>query len=704
MTSKQNNCECATGPDQSIELLSCRKKNCDDCKTVLSPQSGLGRGRAKDKESGCVSCKKTSKCKPALVAKPPKCTNRLGLGGASYILRAWMAKGQQAQDDPEDLCTYPKTWAENEGTFLKKQQKAVGFHKGFKHDECGEIIDLDNYKDFVCKLVSGDRIGLDTTIEYASATTQMVDPWSGMGTTYVGAATGAVHLPTPPRAFSNENAADMVYNYLMACVTDLPFKCYDQSCELATVVSMLNKAEVREFTKDHGPHFAPGQSGQFTKQNVFRGNSTGNTLGPYLSQFFCNRIITNATNTQEWGAKQELFEPRIKYDDDCKVLSTLSGSQSHATYWTFSAGQAVSNMDSKSNEAWAGSVARAAAGSKDKRYVCNGRDLGSMVRGEPTSQYGYQTALLLQNLGVRFNPGLPAFTHASGNSTAQSHAVAQAYATSFGNLSRMHAYYWKWFQYRQLRPEAAGLYSHLEKIGIKCYDWPSWYMGWDQLWCKVKSLNSDLFDAYPNANKPNVNWGPGVDPCDPVSYTYPGINRGGAPRHPSYPAAHSYIAGTAFTVLKFVYDDTQLLKDVPGYKATGSNTLGSAFVAADLEFVDNVQLGDGVFVVPNSDGSKLCVYKNESSEWTVGHEIDKIMNNISIGRAWLGVHYNSDNTIALLAGEKEALRMCQDLLSTWYQDEIVELGPDCFKLQAPEVKFTSLNGQICSIRPSVCYI
>ena len=286
--------------------------------------------------------------------------------------------------------------------------------------------------------------------------------------------------------------------------------------------------------------------------------------------------------------------------------------------------------------------------------------------------------------------------HNSGNSTAQSNAVAQIESVKAGNMSRIHGYFNKYFLFRRFRPESAGLFTHLQLSGVKDYGWPDWYLGLTELLNDVVADNKRYFDVYPAANKGNVIFQPGEDE---VSYTLHQQNRTGAPSHPSYPAAHSYIGGAGMTIIKFVYDCEKPLADLASLQATGPNQVNSTlFPVDDIDWAnsDDVEAGDPVYAVPA--GEKILIKKNVLGDaWTVNTEINKAIFNKSIGRGWLGLHYHSDNAPASYAGEAEGIRIFQDILTSWYQDKLIDS-----KLEAPKVSIITLDGTRIFVTPTSC--
>jgi hypothetical protein len=106
----------------------------------------------------------------------------------------------------------------------------------------------------------------------------------------------------------------------------------------------------------------------------------------------------------------------------------------------------------------------------------------------------------------------------------------------------------------------------------------------------------------------------------------------GSPTHPAYPAGHATIAGACVTVLKAFFEETAELPDP---------------------------------VVASADGSELLPWTGEAL--TVGGELNKLANNIALGRDWAGVHYRSDGVDGLLVGEQQAIGMLTDYSRTYHE-------------------------------------
>jgi hypothetical protein len=117
------------------------------------------------------------------------------------------------------------------------------------------------------------------------------------------------------------------------------------------------------------------------------------------------------------------------------------------------------------------------------------------------------------------------------------------------------------------------------------------------------------------------------------SYLLPAAYPEGGPQHPSYAEGHGVIAGACVTALKAFFDE--------------SFVIPKPMVASD-------------------DGQSLLPYMGSDAEQiTVGGELNKLANNVALGRDMAGVHWRSDATQALLLGEKVTISILRDQRHTY---------------------------------------
>ena len=232
-------------------------------------------------------------------------------------------------------------------------------------------------------------------------------------------------------------------------------------------------------------------------------------------------------------------------------------------------------------------------------YIKNGRDLAGYAHVDFMAQANLTAALWLLGNGVPFNSGNPYLRIAN-----------QAPSTTFGNqhilallgevsvVALKAVLYQKWIVHRTIRPEEYGALVHKTLSHIAEYP------------LNEEVLNSDAVSRVFSRHN---------------SYLLPQANPEGCPQHPSYPEAHGVVAGATVTALKAFFNESFVIPNP---------------------------------VVASDDGESLLPYTG--SDLTVGNELNKLANNIALGRDIEGVHWRSDASEALLLGEKVAISVLRD--------------------------------------------
>lgn len=242
------------------------------------------------------------------------------------------------------------------------------------------------------------------------------------------------------------------------------------------------------------------------------------------------------------------------------------------------------------------------------KYINNNRNLGEYVHSDVVFQAYFNAALILLSLGPDAqDTNNPYLGNANqGAFTSFGGPWVLQLLTYAGNLSLSGAWFHKWRVHRRLRPEAYGGRVNFNMTGQRSYE-----------------IHDDILNSYA-LTETHSRYG---------SYFLPMAYTEGSPTHPAYPAGHATIAGACCTILKAFFNEDYVMQDTVQSDASGYN------------------------LIPYS-----------ASSLTLGGEVNKLANNISIGRDAAGVHYRTDGVDGLNVGEDQAIRLLKDHLKTVNED------------------------------------
>jgi hypothetical protein len=244
------------------------------------------------------------------------------------------------------------------------------------------------------------------------------------------------------------------------------------------------------------------------------------------------------------------------------------------------------------------------------RYIRNGRDLAEWVHFDYLHQAFLNAGLALVDMGPDKVLNMNQYW---SESNPYKHSKREYGFVTFGmaevvdwvcrvtTASLKATWFQKW-KHLRLRPEAFGGRLHLTREGRMRYP------------IHAQVLRSVAIDEIEKAHQTSL-----------LVQAYPE----GCPLHPAYPGGHAAVSGACVTILKALFDENQPIPDV---------------------------------VVPTEDGTQLT--PRPDLALTVGGELNKLAWNVSVGRCFAGIHYRSDSWQGLLLGEKVAIRLLEDLVTT----------------------------------------
>jgi hypothetical protein len=383
--------------------------------------------------------------------------------------------------------------------------KRASFAKTLPHNDAGEV-DAEAFARFVSVLSSGDPNGFETIPRDPNAAVDLNDPQATYAFDLVGLDTAATSLGPPPAFASAQMATDMAEVYWRSLTRDVPFRDYETHPVVAAAVADLN-AFAEPLTSGAGMKPTPAM--------VFRGETRGDIIGPYLSQFLWLDIPYGIkTLEQRYGV------PRRGQDfltDYAEWLACQRGAMPRST----------------------------PAFDATPRFICSARELAEYVHRDFSFQPYMNAALIMLALGKdALSPTNPYRVSRTqfGDITLGSKNVLSLVAQA-ALLGQKGAYFHKWQVHRRLRPECFAGRIETHATGRRQYDVHTDILACDAV-ARVRSQHGTrlLPLAFPE----------------------------GCPTHPSYPAAHACNAGACATILKAFFDADYVLPHAVDATADGA--------------------------------------------------------------------------------------------------------------------------------------
>jgi hypothetical protein len=373
--------------------------------------------------------------------------------------------------------------------------KIGSYHKGLPHNELGEV-DLSAYATMLRALNSGhpsefERITLGGNIKLS-------DPQGGLAFDLEACDSHQTFMVAPPTLASAWRADEMVEDYWMALLRDTNFADYKTSAAAASAISELNNL---------GDFRGPKHKNVVTPQTLFRGCTTGDLIGPFVSQFLLCPVKFGALPVNQ---RYSTFQADVDYLTDPDSWMLVQNGQ----------GPFEENiLDSK------------------PRYIRNGRDLSAYVHVDGPYQAYLTAAHWMIRNGTPLNVGNPyekSATQEGFQTFGGPHVLSLLAEVS--NRALKAVWFHKWYVHRTLRPEAYGGLVHWTLTGKRKYP------------LHADVLNSkavvEIFDKH-------------------GSYLLPLAYPEGSPQHPSYGQGHAAIAGACVTILKAFFSTDSVVFSNP---------------------------------------------------------------------------------------------------------------------------------------------
>src|SRR4030095_6002724 len=439
------------------------------------------------------------------------------------------------------------------------KDKRGSYSKALSHKSNG-MVKHSSFDSLIHALKSGKSTDFNKII--LGGARHLVDPQGAYAYALEGADVAAYAMPKPPKLTSAQIAGEMVELYWKALLRDVPFNQYSTDVLATAAIADLNS-----LSNFNGPTVG----NVVTPQVLFRGTTPGELVGPYISQFLYKPIPLRGKLVEQLYF---FYLPGVAHN----FLTDVPG------YLLVNNG---------------GSTGQVNIFQGVQHYIFTGRDLGTYVHKDYSSEAFVNAALILLGFGTsaldannpyRGNPTQDGFVTYGGPKVIELVNIATAVALKA-------CWYQKWLVHLRLRAGAFGFLVQEQKVNGVDFD-----------------LNSDVIDSPVLADIFGL-YG---------TYLLPQMYPEGSPTHPSYPAGHAVIAGACVTILKAFFDENFVIPNP---------------------------------VQPNIINTGLEPY---GGLLRVGDELNKLAGNIGMGRDFAGIHWRSDCAQGLLLGESIALSILQD--------------------------------------------
>jgi hypothetical protein len=399
----------------------------------------------------------------------------------------------------QDALVRPATNIHN-GDQARYADKGGTFTKTLPHDSFGRV-NLSAFATFMAAMASGKFSDFEKIT--MGGTRTLNGPQGGLAfdlDALDNVQFGQPQVPPAPTMASDQSATELLEHYWASLLRDVAFTDY-----ASNALAIQAAAELSAQPTYFGPR---NGSGQVTTDLLFRGPFAGETLGPYLSQFFITPTMFGA---QPLSQQMVSYIPNLDYGADL------------ATWLDIQNGVDTGLRNQLDPQL---------------RYRRNGRDLAAFTHLDVLFQAYFTAFLVLAGINAPQNPGNPYVNSKTENGFGTLGAPDFAGTLAEVATKALNAvWYQKWFVHLRPRPEAAGGIVHLIKSGQG-----------NETDVRLSNVILNSQGLQQSFNK----YGTWL-----LSQAFPE----GSPAHPSYPTGHGTVAGACITVLKFFFDGNFVMPD-----------------------------------------------------------------------------------------------------------------------------------------------
>jgi hypothetical protein len=507
---------------------------------------------------------------------------------------------------------------ENNGDENSVPFYASQFTKSFEHGPDGLLTEQgqESYRQLVKAINNGKQEDFDAIIR-APGASKLVNPQAALAFCLEGCDTCLFSIPLFPQLASAELAASMIELYLMELCRDVYFDEYGTGLNTdanGSGGSLTNDAAAVLQSLGSAYKGARTSNGIVDATVLFRGDSNGDLIGPYSSQFAF--LPTIAAIPASLGGNTLGRVGQIKLEQKWSIVHKREFGVSFQDFVAIENGLVPKKYTSNDYDP------------ANRRYFIDGRDWASFIHVDANCESFFYAAYVLFSYNFPYCSDLPYYNNSMPNEAA---FATMGMMEMFAMLEDVAgdaikaAWAQKWRANRALRPEAfGGLVHNAKTSGTNPFN-----------------LNSSLFTSHAGidvlaqvqahntlqANFPDNN----LTPQEAATYLLSQVYPEGSPNHPTYTSGHATVAGACATILKAFFDNDTLIASI------------TPLVKPD----------------PNNP-SQLISMNDFVNELTVAGELDKLASNAALARNWAGIHWRQDAEQGILLGEQVAIRYLQD--------------------------------------------
>lgn len=281
------------------------------------------------------------------------------------VIEAFHLRVEEAVQD----AMVPAATNVHNGDQTRYADKGGTYSKGLLHDSFGSV-DPSSFETFTTALTTGKFSDFEKII--MGGTRTLNGPQGGLAfdlEALDNVQFGQPIVPPAPASASEQNATELLEHYWASLLRDVAFTDYGSNALAAAAAAELGAQSTYKGPRNHGGHV--------TTNLLFRGSFPGETLGPYISQFF---LLPTMFGAQPISQQMATYLPNVDYGADFTTWLEIQNGVDTGLR---------NQVDSQ------------------VRHVRNGRDLAAYCHVDVLFQAYFTAYLVLSGSGAPLNPGNP---------------------------------------------------------------------------------------------------------------------------------------------------------------------------------------------------------------------------------------------------------------------------------------------------------